>query len=568
MNPVLRKDMIGLLRLKRVGAIHVLFAAVLALLVLATWPQQRVVSLASRGQDALLLGLILGQLVLLVLFVPCIAAVSITSEREQGTLEMLYASRLTALQVVLGKLMSAIGYPLMLLIGGLPFMALLNFRGDVEVAAMLWAYMLLAVSAVLLAMLSLAISALCRQSATALVISYIAVLAICGGVLVPAAIMLGSQSGWSAQVLHYVRGVSPVAATLSLLRPRLWELGGRPEGMDQTTGQAIAAQLPAWQVFVPAAAVMILACVIILVLVLRKPPSSTERLGGARAAPGDADHFHRSLSRRIIFLIDPKKQRRPIGNLNPILVKEARTNKLRSGGWMIRIFYGSLFVSMALALMAVYGGQTEHGDLLRYVAGVLVALQIGIIALIDPSLTSPTISSEVEEATFETLRLTPLRSRQIFWGKFVPALAPALLPIVALLPAYAAVCFVDEIYLRATVRVLPVFVLTVALCCASGLACSTFAASTARATIANYLIITSLIVLPMLVWLAAGTHVEGRVARWLALPSPLVICLSLLPGGSRDVARIWPQHLVLVAGLCLLMLLAARVRLGVLLRRG
>ena len=112
MNPVLRKDVLGLLRLRRVGAIQLLFIALLGLLVLLTWPQQGVVSLASRGQDALLLGLIAGQLVLLVLFVPGVAATSITAEREQGTLEMLYASRLSAWQLIVGKLLSAVAYPL------------------------------------------------------------------------------------------------------------------------------------------------------------------------------------------------------------------------------------------------------------------------------------------------------------------------------------------------------------------------------------------------------------------------------------------------------------------------
>src|SRR5687768_11154450 len=110
MNPVLRKDLLGLLRLRRVSAIQVFFVVVLAALLLATWPQQGVVSLASRGRDDLLLGLIVGQLVLLTLFVPGIAAVSLSGEREANTLEMLYASRLSAAQIIFGKIMSAISY--------------------------------------------------------------------------------------------------------------------------------------------------------------------------------------------------------------------------------------------------------------------------------------------------------------------------------------------------------------------------------------------------------------------------------------------------------------------------
>jgi ABC-type transport system involved in multi-copper enzyme maturation permease subunit len=564
MNPVLRKDILGLLRLRRVASIQVLFVAVLGLLVLATWPQQGIVSLASRGQDSLLLGLILGQLALLVLFVPGIAAGSITSEREQGTLEMLYASRLSTAQLILGKLFSALGYPLLLLVSGLPFMALLSVRGDVDLTSLLRAYLVLVVSAVLLAVLPLAVSAICKQTSTSLVISYVAVLVLCGGVLVPAAIMLASQGGLSARILHCTRSVSPTAAVLSLVRPQLAEFGGRADSLDPITGQLIPGLPPSWKIFLPFAWALILVCILILALVLRKSPVQS----GGFSPKQPADPASRSLARRILFLIDPQKQRKPIGHLNPVLAKEARTSQLGSSRWMIRIFYGALFISMGLALMAMYGGQTEHGDLLRYVASVLVAFQVGIIALIDPSLTSPAVSSEMESGTFETLRLTPLGSGQIFWGKFLPAVLPALLPIVALLPAYGALCFVNPLYIRPVLQMLPVFVLAVVLCSTMGLACSALATSTARATVTNYLIIAAIVILPLLAWLAAGTLLDIRLASWLAMPSPLVMALNLLPGGAPEIARLLPHHLVMTLILCIIGLVMARVRLGLLLREG
>src|SRR3954468_10951518 len=198
MNPVLRKDILGLLRLKRVAAVQPVFVAVLAITVLGTWPQQGVLEgstqlgghSVARSADRFLLGLTLGQIVLLILFVPGVAAVAVSGEREQNTLEMLYASRLKPGQIIAGKIGVAIGYPLLLLLMALPFVALLNWRGDVRGADLLWAYAIVLVTAIFLAVLSLAISAWSRQSATALVISYAVVLVLCGGVLVPAAIML------------------------------------------------------------------------------------------------------------------------------------------------------------------------------------------------------------------------------------------------------------------------------------------------------------------------------------------------------------------------------------------
>src|SRR3954447_559580 len=133
MNPVLQKDLLGLLRLKRVAAVQALFVAVLAVMVLGSWPQGGVVEgsaqlgtgqSVTRAADRFLLGLTLGQIVLLVLFVPGVAAVSVSGEREQNTLEMLYASRLKPGEIIAGKIAVAIGYPLLLLVMALPFVGL------------------------------------------------------------------------------------------------------------------------------------------------------------------------------------------------------------------------------------------------------------------------------------------------------------------------------------------------------------------------------------------------------------------------------------------------------------
>src|SRR5438045_1723972 len=159
MNPVLQKDLLGLLRLKRVAAVQALFVAVLAVMVLGSWPQGGVVEGSAqlgvqnvvRASDRFLLGLTLGQIVLLVLFVPGVAAVAVSGEREQNTLEMLYASRLKPGQIIAGKVAVAIGYPLLLLMLAMPFVALLNWRGDVRGGDLLWAYIILVTTAVFLA---------------------------------------------------------------------------------------------------------------------------------------------------------------------------------------------------------------------------------------------------------------------------------------------------------------------------------------------------------------------------------------------------------------------------------
>jgi ABC-type transport system involved in multi-copper enzyme maturation permease subunit len=562
MNPVLHKDLVGLLRLKRVAAIQVGFVAVLALLVLGTWPQSGLVSGTvaigkatgvSRLSDSLMLAMVLGQLVLLVLLVPGMAAVAVTSEREGGTLEMLYASRLSPLNIIMGKLGLAIAYPLLLLVSGLPFVALLAWRGELRTDQLLLSYGVLALSAIYLTILSLGISAVCRQGATAMVIAYLLVLITCGGVLVPGAIMLAGAQGDTAMLLHYVRGVSPVAAILSILSPRMGDMGGIERHM-----------MPLWMTFIPFASAVSLAAVALIGAKLHKAPSTMEGFG----AKVSGSIARRSWFRRFFFLIDPTKKRQPLGRGNPVMAKERRTSNLRSGVWMIRIFYVSLFLSLALAGMGLYG-DPSHPDLMKYVVQILVALQIALVALVVPSLSTASVSGEIENGTFELLRLAPLSSDTIFWGKLIPSLPPALLPMAALLPAYLALVFIDPSYLSHLIKIAPVVLLSLLAMCILGLTCSTWLGNTARATVAAYVLAASLVILPMLVWWAGEAKlISMGAARWLICLSPMAMAMNLLPDSRVEIAELQGVHLGILAGGCLLMLLLARYRLGSLLRHG
>jgi ABC-type transport system involved in multi-copper enzyme maturation permease subunit len=196
-----------------------------------------------------------------------------------------------------------------------------------------------------------------------------------------------------------------------------------------------------------------------------------------------------------------------------------------------------------------------------------VAFQIGIIALVAPSLTSSTISGEIENGTFETLRLSRLKGGQIFWGKFLPAFQPAVLPILALIPGYGAICFIDPGYIPRLMILLPVVVLAVALCCAIGIVCSAFVANTARATVAAYLIVTILFVLPAAGWWAMQAQVLPGGYK-VAFISPLVLGLNLLPDAPIQIYNLWPLHLMVIGGLFIVALVIARIRLAVLLHRG
>lgn len=553
MNPVFLKDILGLLRLARISVILVVFLGLLSVLVLATWPQQGLVSLATRGQDNLLLGLVLGQLLVLILSVPGVASVQLTEEKESNTIEMLYATRLSSLSIAWGKIASSIAFPVLLILSGLPFVALLNYRGDVDVGQMIQAYGVLGMTAVMLAVVSLAVSSLCRTSATSLVVSYLLVLLICGGVLVPALIMLDVQEDpILRQVLHYLRSISPVSAAMSILRPSVNDFAGQAGGY-----------LPAWMVFFGFSVGLILIGGLIVVIQLARSPVRPESSG--RTVSED----QQTLGRKLMFLIDDKKQRQPIGSFNPLITKEKRTNQLRSGKWMIRIFYGATVLGLLLSLMALLGG-SEHENVLAYVAMVIASLQFGIVAVVTPSLASPVISSERESDTFEMLRMTRLTGGQIFWGKLIPAFLPALLPVVAMIPAWGVVSFINESYIAYSLELLPITLLSVLLCSTIGLACSSLFRSSARATVIAYLMVGIVFVVPILAWWTSGLLLTREVASSLAMVSPVVMALDLRPGqaGIPLTSDRFDEHLILSGTISLLSLLIARFRLSQLLRQG
>jgi hypothetical protein len=166
--------------------------------------------------------------------------------------------------------------------------------------------------------------------------------------------------------------------------------------------------------------------------------------------------------------------------------------------------------------------------------------------------------------------MTPLGAARIYWGKLLAGCLPALLPIVALLPAYAAVCYIDPSYIPYLLRLVPVLLLAVLFCCVVGLFCSSLFTTAARSTVVSYLIVAIVFVVPLLAWAASGNQLSDQFGAYLAAPSPMAMGLAImdLQAQSLRLAALWPVHLLLMAAACVVLSIATAANLSVLMHLG
>ena len=107
-NPVVERELTGMLRRGRTLAVQVIFASVLAAAVVLAWPHGGNVSLTgAQSQQVFRLfsyALLLGALVI----APAFPAVSLVREKQAGTLALLLNSPLTPRAIFAGKLLGGL----------------------------------------------------------------------------------------------------------------------------------------------------------------------------------------------------------------------------------------------------------------------------------------------------------------------------------------------------------------------------------------------------------------------------------------------------------------------------
>lgn len=166
---------------------------------------------------------LLGIQVMLVCFLaPSFTTGAITGEKERQTYDLLRTTLLSARSLVLGKLISALGYVFLLLLATVPLQSVAFLLGGISAIELILSQLIILVSAVAFALLGLFYSSLMRTTLASSVVTFATSLGITFGL--PALVLVsmpfiaifqtGSTPNWVTQAILAYLGL--ILASLNL----------------------------------------------------------------------------------------------------------------------------------------------------------------------------------------------------------------------------------------------------------------------------------------------------------------------------------------------------------------
>lgn len=182
-NPVMLKELRG--RMRGVRAFLVLSVylglmsgfSMLLYLIYSSLSHSSGSAVAGEVGRVLFMGVVGIELLLIIFIAPAFTAGAITGERERQTYDLLRTTLLASPTFVIGKLESALGYILLLLLAGIPLQSLAFIFGGVSETELILSFIILMVTAVALGTVGIYFSAVLQRTLTASVRAYTVIVA-------------------------------------------------------------------------------------------------------------------------------------------------------------------------------------------------------------------------------------------------------------------------------------------------------------------------------------------------------------------------------------------------------
>lgn len=187
-NPVLRNESKIAVRSIKFTLMIFAYIAVLSIAVMIYYGSvnQQVFSNGLYLQSSKLFYVVMaiGQAVLLLFIVPALSSTSICSEREKQTLDILLSSKLTPIQIIIGKVSASSLRVIILIISTMPLYAIGSLTGVIKISNILELIVFFIVNTIFVSSIGVFISTCAKTSKVSTTLSYALVLAIYMGIIV------------------------------------------------------------------------------------------------------------------------------------------------------------------------------------------------------------------------------------------------------------------------------------------------------------------------------------------------------------------------------------------------
>lgn len=537
--PIVQRELISTLRSPRAMAGQLILVVLLAMLLLSQWPTDAMADLSGAAARKVLRIFGYGLLVGMILIAPVFPATTFVREKQQGTLALLLNSPLNRWQIYFGKFIATLGFVMILLVLSLPAAAACYTMGGIDFTQLVMLYLVLAFTATQYATIGLLVGTYSDSADGALRMTYGIILVLALITLAPQFFLQGIRAfgpmtfGVGPVLIDWLRCLSPAAAVAELLG----HSGVGQHGM--VSGGLVAERF------------LILALLCIVGLALWTASRLDFKLfDKARAAGKMTEEMsnRQQWFRRIFYLYDPQRRQNLIpGWANPVTMKEFRSRRFGRLNWIIR--FAALCIIICLGMMLASSYLTMEWTS-KTVGSILVLLTITLIILATPSLASGLISSELEGGGWQLLQMTPMSSATIVIGKLISVVWILTLLLVAVLPGYVVMYFIDETMQTVIFRSAITMALTALMATLLSAAVSSMFTRTAAATAMSYTILVAMCAGTMLFWLGRGAPFGKGTVEAALLWNPVAAALSMLEGTGFEEYDLIPWNWYIMGGLC------------------
>jgi ABC-type transport system involved in multi-copper enzyme maturation permease subunit len=377
---LVKREFITFLRRPRATVFLLVFMAPIAGLMVASWPRGDMpLAYAGVRSNALYSQIMYLITVACYVLLPGLAATAIVEEKTNGTWDQLRLTLISPGSVFFGKLVTVIGFMLLLVVAILPVLASVLFLVGVDWVMLLQSFAGVIWIAVFCSVIGMMCSVLYQRRTSAVTSSYLLV---------------------------------GVASLLAMVTQLWWRWAPK-------WGAWFAAGLPLPPLFVNQGLIVLL-CGLIAIAMLRRIPSEERSDTGK---PVETAAQRRQRRRRFPFyLLDPLERKSLIADENnPVYVREVRWGPSGRPGTLIRTFYITLLLFIGfdflvgITTVSLYSSP-ETADPTS--VGAIMVFQMIVMAFLAPASTAGAFAREREADTFDLLRLTFLSPSRLVMGKF------------------------------------------------------------------------------------------------------------------------------------------------------